>query len=280
MDDWIVGMLNSLGSAGAGSTTDLLLSPSDYNHSLWNASLTIANTAVKPITAVVLSIMAVLMLANTSTHVEGDRELGVRAIAGSMFKIVLVIIVAQNAVLLLDGINAIATSVAGTANSLDVGTAVTAGAQLGDQLRAKISDAGMVQQLGMLVVLLIPFLAAKIVGVLATVLIFVRFLQLYMLTAFASLPLAFFGHDDTKPIAIGYLKRYATTALQGVMLIIALKLYQALLGGWLGSHVNYDNSDMWSFIIAHFGEFFIGPLVLAFLLIGASSLAKAVIGEG
>lgn len=280
MDDWIVGMLNALGSSGAGSTSDLLLSPADYNHSLWQASLTIADTAVKPISAVVLSIMLVLMLANSSTRVDGDRELGVRIIAATMFKAVLVILAAQNAVLFLDAINAIATSIASSANSIDVGTATQAGTQLGDQLRDKVSDAGLAQQLGILVILLIPFLVAKIVGVLATVLIFVRFLQLYMLTAFASLPLAFLGHDDTRSIGVGYLKRYATTALQGVMLIIAVKLYQALLGGWFGTNIKYDSTDMWSFILAHFGQFFIGPAVLAFLLVGASSLAKAVVGEG
>ena len=98
---------------------------------------------------------------------------------------------------------------------------------------------------------------------------------------FASLPLAFFGHEDTKQIGVGYLKRYATTALQGVMLIIAVKLYQALLGGWLGNNVHYDGTtDMWNFVISNFGSFLVAPAVLIFLLFGSNSLAKAIVGEG
>jgi hypothetical protein len=49
---------------------------------------------------IVLAIVSVLMLATTSTRAEGDRELGVRIIAAAMFKIALVFIVVQNAVLL------------------------------------------------------------------------------------------------------------------------------------------------------------------------------------
>lgn len=281
MEDAIVAMLNALSGAAAGNTDDLLLSPEQYNSALYQAAVTIHNTAVKPITAIVLSIMFVIMLASSSTRVEGDRELGVRIIAATMFKCALVLVVAQNAVLILTAINSIATTVASTANSVDVGGTAGAGSQIGDAMRDDIADAGMVKQLGMLVILLIPFIVAEIGGVLATVLVFVRFLQLYMLSAFASLPLAFFGHEDTKQIGVGYLKRYATTALQGVMLIIAVKLYQALLGGWLGNNVHYDgNTDMWNFVISNFGSFLVAPAVLIFLLFGSNSLAKAIVGEG
>lgn len=281
MEDAIVAMLNALSGSASGSTDDLLLSPDGYNHALYQAAQGIHTTAVKPITAVVLSIMFVIMLASSSTKVEGDRELGVRIIAATMFKCVLVLVVAQNAVLILDAINSIATTIASTANSASVGGSAAAGTAIGDAMRDDIADAGMIKQLGMLVILLIPFIVAQVAGMLATVLVFVRFLQLYMLSAFASLPLAFFGHEDTKQIGIGYLKRYATTALQGVMLIIAVKLYQALLGGWLAGHVQYTaGTDMWGFIINNFGSFLVAPAVLIFLLFGSNSLAKAIVGEG
>ena len=281
MEDAIVAMLNALSGAAAGNTDDLLLSPEQYNSTLYQAAITIHNTAVKPITAIVLSIMFVIMLASSSTRVEGDRELGVRIIAATMFKCVLVLVVAQNAVVILNAINSIATTIASTADSIDVGGTAGVGTQIGDAMRDDIADAGMVKQLGLLVILLIPFIVAEVGGMLATVLVFVRFLQLYMLSAFASLPLAFFGHEDTKQLGIGYLKRYAATALQGVMLIIAVKLYQALLGGWLGNSIHYDgNTDMWNFVISNFGSFLVAPAVLIFLLFGSNSLAKAIVGEG
>lgn len=235
--------------------------------------------AVKPITALVLAIMFTLMLANTSTGAQGDRELGVRIIAATMFKCALILVAAQNATLILQALNSLGSTLAGSASSINVaGSGGTA--NLGDQLRDSIASAGMVKQLGMMVILLIPWLAVVLSGVLCTVLIFVRFMQLYMLSAFASLPLAFLGHEDTKGIAIGYLKKYATTILQGVMLIIAVKLYQALIAGWLGSNVSYGGGDMWKFVISNTGKFFVAPIALIFLLFGANGMAKAVVREG
>lgn len=282
MEDAIVAMLNALSGAASGNTSDLLLSPAQYNDTVWQASLTIHNTAVKPITALVLSIMFVIMLSSDSARADGDRELGVRIIASTMFKCVIVLVAAQNAVLILNAINSMATTIGGAANTVNVGGSAGAGTKIGDLMRNDIVDAGLMKQLGMLVILLIPFIVAEIGGVLATVLVFVRFLQIYMMSAFASLPIAFFGHEDTKQIGIGYLKRYATAALQGVMIILAVKLYQALLGGWLGSNVHYvaGTTDMWDFVISNFGAFLVAPAVLIFLLLGSNSLAKAIVGDG
>lgn len=281
MEDAIVAMLNALSQGAGGDTSALLQSPDQYNAALYNAAATIHNVAVKPVTSIVLSIMFVLMLASTSTHVEGDRELGVRVVAATMFKAALVLVAAQNATLILDAISSIATSIAGAANGIDMGSAGGDGQMLGDTLKDKIKDAGMIKQLGMMVILLLPFIVAKVMSVLAIVLIFVRFLQMYMLSAFASLPIAFFGHDDTRQMGIGYLKKFASIALQGVMIIVACKMYQALLGGWLGNQVHADeNTDMWQFTVNNFGNFIVAPVVLGFLLIGANGLAKSLVGEG
>ncbi len=153
--------------------------------------------------------------------------------------------------------------------------------KLCDQPRDDIKDAGTVKQLGMLVVLLLPFIVEKVVSVVATVLIFVRFLQLYMLTAFASLPITFFGHEDTKPMAIGYLKGYASTVLQGVMIVFAVIFYKSLLGSWIGGNLSYNSGDdIWDWIIGNFGSFLIAPAVLGFLLFGSQGLAKKIVGEG
>ncbi|NLS86398.1 MAG: hypothetical protein GXZ14_12615, partial [Ruminococcaceae bacterium] len=78
---------------------------------------------------------------------------------------------------------------------------------------------------------------------------------------------------------IGYLKGFASVAFTGVIIVVAVKMYQALLGGWLGNIGTYDG-DMVGFIFGNFGQFFVAPIVLIFLLFGANGLAKKVIGEG
>lgn len=282
MDKLIVAMLNALGAGvSTGTVSDLLLSPGQYNATLYAATVQLHDTAVKPVTAVVLSIVAVLSIAAGASRIDqGDQQMGIRMIASAMFRVVIVLAVVESAMKILGAIDEVVVAISGAANSMNVGS-TAAGQPLGDALQAKIADAGMTDQLVFIVVLLIPWLVAVIVSALATVLVFVRFLQLYVMTAFASLPIAFAGMDATRGIAIGYVKRYATVGLQGAVLIISLKLYQALMSSWLNDGIKVDpNGDIWDLITGHIGQFFVAPFVLAFVLFGAMSVARAIVGEG
>lgn len=279
MDDLIVAMLNALGSGPVGSFSDVLRSPESYNSNLYSAALALHNTAVKPITSVVLSIMIVLMLSHHAGRIQEDGQLGVRIIAATMLKAALVVIVAQQAINILAAIDGIAVDLATGASNVGVGGSEGTGPALGDQLAGDVKSANTVDKLGMLVVLFVPFLLTQVVGVLATVLIFVRFIQLYIMTSFASLPLAFFAHDETKGMAIGYLKRYGAVALTGVVIIISLRFYQVLLADWLTTNTDSAGGNMMPFVTSNFGQFFVAPLVLAFLLFGASQVAKSLVGD-
>lgn len=279
IDDLLVAMLNAVTLGEIDGAKSLLLSPQAYNKTMYDAMVTIHSTAVKPVTAIVMAIMFVLMLATTSTRAEGDQQLGVRIIAASMFKIAMVFIVAQNAVLILDALASIATTISTSASEIDVGVTSEEAELLGNQLRKDIEDEGTTEKAFLLVVLLIPWLLATVASILAVVLVFIRFLQMYLLTAFASLPLAFLGHEDTKNIGIGYLKGFATVALSGTVLVVAIKLYQALKGGWSAGIAEYDGSLV-DYLTTNFGSFFIAPLVLIFMLFGANGIAKRLVGEG
>lgn len=280
MTDLIVAWLNALSGGTSADLEGLLTTPEGYNTSLFNAMLLVHSTVVKPVTSIVLAIMASLMLATNSTRVDGDRELGTRIIAATMFKIAMVFIVCQNATAILNAIAGVASWMSTTAYNVDVTGGGTAGANLGDQMRAAIDDAGTMNQLVMIIVLVLPWIVSALGTVVVIVLIFIRFLQMYLLGAFASLPVAFLSHEDTKQIGIGYLKRYAVVAISGVVIVLTIKLYQALLAGWLTGEVTYDGGEVLPFISEHFGQFLVAPIVLIFLMFGANSIAKAIVGEG
>lgn len=277
MDDLIAYMLNALGQGPTGSTSALTQSMQAYNPALYNMANVIHSTAVKPVTSVVLAIIFSMMLATNSTRIEADQQLGVKIVAASMFKIAMVLTVCQFAPTLLAGIAEIATFIANAAGGASTGNANDI--KLGDQMHDQIDKAGTMEQLGMLVLLVIPFIVAKVGTLIAVVMIFIRFLNMYMLSAFASLPLAFLSHEDTKGIGIGYLKKFAVAALTGTVLVIAVKMYQALMGGWLGANLS-DQDDILKFVTENWGNFLVGPVVLIVLLIGANGIAKSIIGEG
>jgi len=277
MDDLIASMLNAIGQGPTSSTGDLTRSMESYNPALYHMATLIHSSAVKPVTSIVVAIIASMMLATNSTRVEADRELGIKIIAMSMFKIAMVLVACQYAPQILAGISEIATFVAKTASTVGGGGGTDI--KLGDQMSDQIGKAGTMEQLGMLVLLIIPFIVAKVGTLVALIFVFIRFLQMYMLSAFASLPIAFLSHDDTKSIGIGYLKKFAVAALTGSVLVIAVKMYQALMGGWLGSHLSHQD-DVLKFVVENWGNFLVGPIVLIILLIGANGVAKAIIGEG
>ncbi|WP_153004288.1 type IV secretion system protein [Microbacterium testaceum] len=279
MTDLIVAWLNAVSQ---GATVDMkwaLAAPAEYSPVVSAAMALLHDTVVKPLTAVILAIIASLSLATTSTRVEGDRELGTRIIAATMFKIVMVVLLCQNAPLILDAITQVSTWLSKTANGVDVGAGTPTNA-LGDSMRASIDAAGTMSQLVIIVMLLVPWLLVAAATAIASVLVVVRFLQLYVMSAFASLPLAFLAHEETKQIGVGYLKRFAVVALSGAVLVIVSKLYQALIGGISGSALTYTGGDVMSFLTSHFAGFLVGPVVLMFLLFGANNLAKSILGEG
>lgn len=279
MDEALIFLLNLVSQGVSGGTNELLLSPEAYNSNLYDAALTIHSTAVKPVTSIVLAIMFTLMLASTSARAEGDRELGIRIIAATMFKVAMVFVVAQNSVLLLNALSGIAEYIGTNANKIDVGVGSVSTQPLGEQMRAEVEDLGMIEQLLGIILLFIPWVVTLLATVIVIVLVFIRFLQMYLLMSFASLPIAFMGHEDTKSIGIGYLKGFASVALQGVVIVISVKLFQALLGGWLTEMPAFDG-DVLLYILNNVGKFLVTPLVLIFLLFGANGIAKKIVGEG
>ena len=279
MDNLIINMLNALGEGPVTPFADLLKSPEQHNSGLYSAAVTLHNTAVKPLTGIILAIVLIMMLASASTRINGDRELGVRIISGIMLKAGLVVVFASQALTILQAIDEVSTTIAAGAMDADIGGSVGETA-LGNDLSDSVKDASTTDKLGMLVIIMIPFMVSQLVGVLALVLIFVRFIQLYMMTVFASLPIAFIAYEETKQMGIGYLKRYASTALSGVVIILALKLYQALLGSWLTTNVSVDgDTDLFAFATSNFGNFMVAPVVLGFVLFGATQLSKALVGD-
>lgn len=279
MDDLLISMLNALSGGPTGPLKYLAQSPADYNAGLYDAAVAIHNSAVKPVTAIILSIILTMMLAQASTRIDGDRELGVRIISGILLKAGLIVVFAASAMKILQGIDEIATTIAQAALDTDVGGGGGESPKLGDQLEDDITGAGTVDKLGVFVLIMLPYVAAEIAGIVALVLIFIRFLQIYLLTTFASMPIAFLAYDETKQIGIGYLKAYGALGISGVFIILAVKFYQALMGSWTGDNLKPGDQDLWEFMGNNFGMFFVAPVVLIFILFSATKMAKKVTGD-
>ena len=164
----------------------------------------------------------------------------------------------------------------GGINSLTTGT--TSAGTLPVEVVSAINDMGTVDKAGAQLVLFLPWLISMLGGFAFKILVFLRFAEIYILTAAATLPMAFLGNSETKGIAIGFLKRYGTVILQGavIMIIIAVYAYfQFSSVDWTG----VTGDTVLTTITSQIGDLMLGPIFFVVLLFTSSRLAKALIGE-
>lgn len=273
MDDILKNMLEALFSMDTNSLSDLSKGLSSYNATAYNAVTGIHKAAVVPVSSVVISIILVLELARNASHIEGDQQMGVKIIAGTMFKAALLVIAAQNSLLLLDAINEVASKVAGGIDAQPEKVR-----ELPENVTSSIGDAGNVDKAGMLMLLIIPFLISLAAKLVVQIMVILRFAELYMLTAFASLPIALIGHPDTKSMGVGYLQRYAAVGLQGATLLLAVKVY-ALLDPSGPIPAVGDKQSLSGWIVNNYGTFLLAPVLLMMLVLASGRISKALVGQ-
>lgn len=279
MVDFIVGILNSIGSGvGDDIVADLLKTPAQYSSEMYELSLSVARTAVKPVASTILAIMCVLEIARVSTRADGDRELGVRLIAMAMFKLVLVFTAAQHCELMLKAIDEIGQSVMNGIHTAAPTTGTAAGAGLGDSMRSAIESAGPFGQIPCLILLIIPFLVSKGAAIVVTVVVLLRFVQIYLLTAFNPLPIAFIAQEETRQWGINYFKQYASAVFQCATLYLAILMYRTLVGGTLNPSKFKDGDSLSGWVMDNFIGLLLASVMLIGVVMAANSVAKKLFG--
>ena len=279
MVDFIVNLLNAIGNGiGQDQVNDLIKMPEQYNAELYKLSLNIAASAVKPVASIVLAVVFSLELARVSSRADGDRELGVKLVATAMLKCALVFTAAQHSELLLRGVDELGQSVIQGFVSAQPTDGGTTSLGLGDQMRSAIDKAGVMGQIPCVILLIIPFLVSQAASIVVMVIVMLRFVQIYMLTAFNPLPIAFLAHGETKQWGVNYFRQYATCVFQAATLYLAVIMYRAFAGSVLqpGSFNEGDNLAGW--IIGNFAGLVMSSVLLAAIVMTANTVGKKLFG--
>ena len=272
-------MLNMIGGGGAGSVTAGLLSqaPETWNPALYQLAVSVHEVAVKPLTSVVLAVMFTLELARNSTRIEADRDLGVKIVAGTMFRVACVVIGVRNAGLFIGMFNRVTQFLMQGVSSQMSFEVAGEGGQLGDLMRDQIRDAGVMGQAALFFLLVIPWLLSQLASVVFTVVLYVRFIELYALTAFQSLPFAFLVHEDTKPIGVGFFKSYARTSVNAVCVFVCLVFYQRIVVDAVRIPDSADKG-MVSWVTGNFGNLMMAGILLFFVIAVSQRVSRAIAG--
>ncbi|WP_180962967.1 type IV secretion system protein [Actinomyces graevenitzii] len=269
-------MLKALVSLDTRNINGLSDSLKGHNPAIYKIVTDLHSTAVLPISAVVISIILVLELARNATHMEGDHQMGVKIIAATMFKSALLVVAAQNSMMFLDAINEVSTKIIAGITKTNINNPPGV---LPARVNKLIDDAGTVDQAGLVMMLLLPFVITIAAQVVIQVMVILRFAELYVMTAFASLPIAFLGHPDTKSMGISYLQKYAAVSLQAATLMIAVAMYTKFIdfSGKFASIGAKQSLNDWMF--TNYAQFVICPVLLMILILSSGKFAKAIVGQ-
>ena len=157
-------------------------------------------------------------------------------------------------------------------------TGTAAGAGLGDGMRSAIDSAGWMGQIPCLILLIIPFLVSKGATIVVTVVVLLRFVQIYMLTAFNPLPIAFIAQEETRQWGINYFKQYASAVFQCATLYLAILMYRTLVGGTLNPSKFKDGDSLSGWVMDNFIGLLLASVMLIGVVMAANSVAKKLFG--
>ena len=275
-------LFNGHASSIDGVTKDMLT----YNAATSELVGDIASFAVMPIALTVLAIVMMVELNRKASHIEADHQTGVKLIAAVIFKYIVLVMAVKNSDTFLIAIRALVFTVLNDGHVSGEDVSVNENGPAIDAFHASIDKASSVDQVGMLIFLLIPFLVTLAAKATLMVVVLLRFAELYMLTAFSPLPFAFLGNDETKSFGTSYLRKYVEVCIHGVCIIVSIHIYKGIIsvasdaenGSFLEvSPIGSDDPLAW--LVGNYLPILITPVILMMVVLGSGKIAKAIAGN-
>lgn len=281
-DDSVLGyMLESVLQGVRIENSDLFKSVSGYSASAYDVARHINDVAIEPVASTIIAIMLVLELARVSSRFEGDRELGIKLVAMTIFKSYILVMVASHSELIIDALNEVGdTIVRLIGNNVVHGSSGSYSSPLTAAMRESIDSMSYFTSALAVVMLFVPWLALSLVQVGVKIMIAFRFFELYVLSAFVTLPIVFASHPETKSITVGYLRRYGAVLIQAAVMIVSIALYSSFLSELGKVDAFQAEESIVSWLFANTLSFLTAPIFLGFTLFQSSRMAKAILGEG
>ena len=275
-------LFNGHASSVDGVTKDILT----YNATTSELVGDIASFAVMPIALTILAIVMMVELNRKASHIEADHQTGVKLIAAVIFKYIILVMAVKNSDTFLIAIRALVFTVLNDGNVSGKGVSVNENGQAIDAFHASIDKASSVDQVGMLIFLLIPFLVTLAAKATLMIVVLLRFAEIYMLTAFSPLPFAFLGNDETKSFGTSYLRKYVEVCIHGVCIIVSIQVYKGIIAAASGSEnhsflevTSIGSDDPLAWLVGNYLPILITPVILMMVVLGSGKIAKAIAGN-
>lgn len=286
LKDGLKSLLNQISQGMDPAISNLLTqTPAGKYPDAYQTVTNIATTAVKPVAMTVLAVVFSLEILHASQSIDQDGTQGVRTITKSLFRIIIVYMAAMNASWLCEIITYLIQQIGtGVSKLITLPNASNTGdqsAKLGDALEKSgaLGDANLGQQITALILLLIPFLIARLASVAVQVLIVARFVELLILTAFGSLPIAFLSYDGTKSWGEAYIREYASCAFSNITLLIGLAVYTPVANSLFSNNKSLSSLTLNEVVFDNWGQLITVSVLMVALVLISQRASKALFGQ-
>lgn len=227
------GVLGSIGTNGILSADFAHMLTSSSDLTMHDVARGVWQVAILPIGCGVLGLVFTLKLIEISQRMDGSQSLpGVKEVVFLLVFFAVFLFLIQNSFDLMASIYEVCglaidrvEALFGAGGALDL-----------PEVSVVTTDDDVPSLIAMLVVSLISWVVVLAAYVVALVVCWARALQLYIMAAFAPIPLAFLGMDATRQIGVGYLKSFGAVCIAGVIILVLLISFPLVLGGLTGAN--------------------------------------------
>ena len=129
-----------------------------------------------------------------------------------------------------------------------------------------------------LIILIVALLVSSLLPIIVTILVALRFFELYIYMAFAPISLATLANEETRRVGDGFIKSFAGVALQGAILLLVVFIYPMILASLLPESPQGSYAQAQEVIVFALGV--LGYCIAAIIMLFASSRLAAKITGG
>lgn len=247
-----------------------------FSHWTWQDVLKISDALISSGALVILLILTMVDLQRSMLTVDGDGEAKVRLviIAGVKYWLLWVLFTNTQAIL---------GAIFGFFYSLSMQTNLLFHAEASKPEGLKpfldaVKDLDWLGQVLLVVLMLLAWLIFRGACLAGIALIVLRFVKLYIFSAFAPVSMALLASEHTRSFGIGFLRNYAATALQSFVIVMALGIFRKLSDSWLQKAIPSLDHGGVAAAFSLGGSYIFMGLVLGMLLLGSGRIANELLG--
>ncbi len=247
MVDAILDVFRNLSTNTAHIASSASQIPSQFNPILWNAVNTINVSAVLPVANILFGCFIMVDFIKILQRQEARGLEAIHMVIVIVFKLSIGMFIMKNVPYIIDSIFDIVAHI--TQSMGDVSSA-SLNFNLSN-IEATLENAGFGTIVSLWAQSLILDIVFSICNVITNLIIQLRYIEIYVFTAVAAIPLACITASNHEISGVGYnfVKRMAALALQVVFIMVVLYAYSALVTsdalGVNGSHIDIN---MWSYL--------------------------------